>query len=40
MKENCKNKNKDKKLYDDLRKNLRRRKAQVKKKILTDKEDQ
>ena len=40
MKENCKNKNKDKKVYDALRKNLRRRKAQVKKKILTDKEDQ
>ena len=40
MKENCKNKNKDKKFYDALRKNLRRRKAQVKKKILTDKEDQ
>ena len=40
MKENYKNKNKDKKLYDALRKNLRRRKAQVKKKILTDKEDQ
>ena len=40
MKENCKNKSKDKKLYDELRKNLRRRKTQVKKKILTDKEDQ
>ena len=40
MKENFKNKSKDKKLYDAFRKNLRRRKAQVKKKILTDKEDQ
>ena len=40
MKENYKNKRKDKKLYDALRKNLRRRKTQVKKKILTDKEDQ
>ena len=40
MKENYKNKSKDKKLYDALRKNLRRRKTQVKKKILTDKEDQ
>ena len=40
MKENFENKSKDKKLYEALRKNLRRRKVQVKKKILTDKEDQ
>ena len=40
MKENFKIKVKMKNLYDALRKNLRRRKAQVKKKILTDKEDQ
>ena len=39
MKENSKNKNKEEKLYDALRKNLRRRKTQVKKKILNDKEE-
>jgi|TARA_B110000444_G_scaffold30537_1_gene25747 hypothetical protein len=39
MNENLKNKSKDQKLYEALRKNLRRRKKQVKKKILNDKED-
>ena len=39
MKENLKNKTKEQKLYDALRKNLRRRKTQVKKKILNDKEE-
>ena len=39
MKENSKNKSKEGKLYDALRKNLRRRKTQVKKKILNDKEE-
>ena len=39
MKEHSKNKRKEEKLYDALRKNLRRRKTQVKKKILNDKEE-
>ena len=39
MKENSKNKSKEEKLYKALRKNLRRRKTQVKKKILNDKEE-
>ena len=39
MKENSKNKSKEEKLHDALRKNLRRRKTQVKKKILNDKEE-
>ena len=34
-----KNKNKDQKLYDALRKNLRRRKQQIKKQKLKDKKD-
>ena len=34
-----KNKNKDQKLYDALRKNLRRRKQQIKKQKLKNKED-
>ncbi len=39
MNENLKNKTKEQKLYDALRKNLRRRKTQVKKNIITNKED-
>ena len=39
MKENSKNKSKEEKLYEALRKNLRRRKTQVKKKNLNDKEE-
>ena len=34
-----KHKNKDQKLYDALRKNLRRRKQQIKKQKLKNKED-
>tara|TARA_B100000676_G_scaffold176245_1_gene172934 strand:- start:1189 stop:1308 length:120 start_codon:yes stop_codon:yes gene_type:complete len=34
-----KNKNKDQKLYDALRKNLRRRKQQIKKQKLKNKKD-